>query len=96
MGAKNPADICELFRQHMGRGDLEAVLSLYDPEIAFVREDGKVSSGLDDLAKELAPLAAGRPRFDFEIKQVAHAGNIALMHTWWTVSSSRPLNLGLG
>jgi len=87
MGAKSPADICQLFRQHMAQGDLEAVLSLYDSEIAFVTEDGETRLGLDDLRKELAPLAARRPRFDFEIKQVAQAGNIALMHTWWTVSS---------
>lgn len=87
MQAKTPEDICERFREHMARGDLEGVLSLYDPEIAFVSESGDVKSGLEELRKELAPMVATKPRLDFEIMQVARAGNITLMHTWWTVSS---------
>jgi uncharacterized protein (TIGR02246 family) len=87
MCARSPEGICELFREHMARGDIEGVLSLYDHEIAFVTESGDVRSGLDALRKELAPLAAGKPRFDFEVKQVARAGDVALMHTWWMVSS---------
>jgi uncharacterized protein (TIGR02246 family) len=87
MVAKSPEDICKLFRERMAQGDVEAVLSLYDPEVSFVSEGGEVESGLDELRKELAPMASRKPRFDFEIKEVAQAGNIALMHTWWTVSS---------
>jgi uncharacterized protein (TIGR02246 family) len=67
-------------------GNIEAVLRLYDPEVAFVNAAGEVRAGLDQLRQEPAPVAAERPRFDFEVKQVARAGNIALMHTWWQVS----------
>lgn len=69
MPAKTPEDICCLFRQHMAEGDLDAVLSVYDP----------------------APLAAAKPRFDFTIKQVVQAGEIALMHTEW--SGPQPMAL---
>jgi ketosteroid isomerase-like protein len=89
MGAKSPEDICNLFREQMARGDIESALSLYDSEIAFVSEGGEVRSGLDELRKELAPVAAGKPHFDFEVKLVAGAGDIALMHTWWRVSSGK-------
>jgi ketosteroid isomerase-like protein len=88
MGAKSPEDICKLFRERMSRGDVEAVLRLYDAEIAFVSERGDVKSGQDELRRELAPMAATKPRFEFEVKQVARAGNIALMHTWWTISTN--------
>jgi uncharacterized protein (TIGR02246 family) len=87
MVAKTLEDICKRFREGMARGDVEAVLSLYDPEVSFVSESGDVKSGLDELRKELAPMASRRPRFAFEVKKVAQAGNIALMHTWWTVST---------
>src|SRR5215467_4948297 len=88
MHAESPEDICRLFQSCMARGDIEAILGLYDAEIAFVNEAGVVKSGLRELRAELAPLAAATPRFDFEVKQVARSGDIALMHTWWTVSSS--------
>ena len=55
----------------MGRGDVDALLSLYDRQVAFVNEAGEVKSGLAALREELAPVAARRPRFDFEVKQVA-------------------------
>ena len=87
MCARSPEEICLLFRECMGRGDVDALLSLYDRQVAFVNEAGEVKSGLAALREELAPVAARRPRFDFEVKQVARSGDIALMHTWWTVSS---------
>jgi len=88
MHAESPEDICRLFQSCMARGDIEAILGLYDAEIAFVNEAGVVKSGLRELRAELAPLAAATPRFDFEVKQVARSGDIALMHTWWMVSSN--------
>ena len=42
------------------------------------------------MRRELAPLAATKPRFDFIIKQAVQAGDIALMHTEWTVSGAQP------
>ena len=87
MHARSPEEICQLFQQRMDRGDVDALLSLYDRQVAFVNEAGEVKSGIDALREELAPVAARKPRFDFEVKQIALSGDIAVMHTWWTVSS---------
>jgi uncharacterized protein (TIGR02246 family) len=87
MRARSPEEICLLFRESMARGDVDALLSLYDPQVAFVNEAGEVKSGLDALREELAPIAARKPRFDFEVKQIAQSGDIALMHTLWNMSS---------
>lgn len=87
MNARTLEEICQLFQQHMDRGDVDALLGLYDRQVAFVNEVGEVKSGIDALREELAPVAARKPRFDFEVKQITRAGDIALMHTWWTVSS---------
>jgi hypothetical protein len=32
MPAKSPEEICHLFKQYMAEGDLDSVLSVYDPE----------------------------------------------------------------
>jgi ketosteroid isomerase-like protein len=93
MPANSPEDICRLFQQGMAAGDLDSVLSVYDPEAVFVNQSRDVTKGREGLRRELAPLAAMRARFDFTIKQVIEAGDIALMHTEWTVSGPQPMQV---
>jgi ketosteroid isomerase-like protein len=77
----------------MADGDLDAVLDVYDREAVFVHQSGEVTKGWDALHGALAPLVAARTCFDFTIKAVVEAGDIALMHTRWTVSGDRPMNV---
>ncbi len=87
--AHSPEQICELFKQYMAAGDLESLVGLYDPEVAFLNQSRESRHGREELRQELAPLAAARAKFDFSIKQVIWSGDIALMHTEWTVSSPK-------
>jgi ketosteroid isomerase-like protein len=91
MSAKSPEEICRLFKQYMAEGDLDSVLSVYDPEAVFLNQSGEVKKG-EGLRQELAPLVASKPSFDFHIKQVIQSGDIALMHTEWQVSSPQPMS----
>jgi uncharacterized protein (TIGR02246 family) len=81
MPANSPEDICRLFQQYMAVGDLDAVLSVFDPEVVLVNQSGDVTQGRDGLRQELAPVAAMKTRLAFTIKQVVRSGDIALMHT---------------
>jgi uncharacterized protein (TIGR02246 family) len=74
----------------MADGDLESLVQIYDPEAAFLTESGEVKTGREGIRDQLAPLAAARAAFDFDIRQVIRAGEIALMHTHWRVSSPEP------
>ena len=93
MPAKSPEEICRLFRAYMSEGDLESLLSLYDPEAVFLNPAAEIRKGAQGLREELAPLAAAKARFDFEIRQVIETGDIALMHTSWTVSGPQPMSV---
>ena len=86
MKATSPEEICRLFQQYMRAGNLEMLLDLYDTEAVFRSEAGETKTG-EELRAELAPFAAARTAFDFEIKQVIQAGDIALMHTRWRIST---------
>jgi len=70
MPATNPEQICHLFRQYMAEGNLEALLSLYDPEVAFLNQAGEIKRGRQGLKGELEPLASSKATFDFDIKQI--------------------------
>jgi ketosteroid isomerase-like protein len=93
MPAKSPEEICRLFQQYMSEGDIDAVLSVYDPEAVFLNQTGEVKKKGEPLKQELAPLAAMKAVFEFNIKQVVQAGDIALMHTQWKVSSPEPMSV---
>jgi len=93
-GYVNPLFIvCHLFQHAMAAGDLDAVLSVYDPEAVFLNQSRDVTQGRDGLRQELAPLGAMQARFDFTIKQVIEAGDIVLMHTEWTVLGPQPMQV---
>jgi len=77
----------------MAEGDIDSLLSLYDPEAAFLNQSGVVRKGREELKEELAPLAAARANFNFKVEQVVQAADIALMHTRWTVSSPEPMSV---
>lgn len=83
MSATSPEDI---FQRAMADGDLDAVLDVYDPEAVFLNQSGKVTTSREELREALAPRAAMKARFEYEVRQVVRAGDIALMHTKWVVS----------
>jgi ketosteroid isomerase-like protein len=86
MKATSPEAICRHFQRHMRQGSLELLLGLYDSEAVFLNEAGETKTG-EELRRELAPFAAARTALDYEIKQVIRAGEIALMHTRWKIST---------
>jgi ketosteroid isomerase-like protein len=90
--AKTPEEICELFKQYMAAGDIESLLGIYDHEVTFLNQSRELKRGRQELREELAVLASAKAKFDFNIKQVIQSGDIALMHTEWTVSSPRMMH----
>ena len=92
MPATSPEQICHLFQQYMAEGDIEALLSIYDPEAVFLNSSGEIKHGRQGLRGELTPFASAKATFDFRIKQIIQSGDIALMHTQWTVSSPQPIS----
>lgn len=91
MPARTPEEICELFKQYMAAGDIESLLTIYDSEVVFLNRSREFRRGREELRQELAPLAAAKAIFDFNIKQVIQSGDIALMHTEWRVSAPKPM-----
>jgi ketosteroid isomerase-like protein len=93
MPARSPEEICSLFKQYMAAGDIESLLSIYDPEVAFLSQSREVRNGKQEMRKELAPLAAAKANFDFDITQVVQSGDIALIHTKWEVSFPQQMSV---
>ena len=80
MPARSPEEICRLFQQYMAEGDIDSVLSVYDTEAVFLSQSRELKKGGEALRQELAPFAAMKATFDFNIKEIIQSGDIALMH----------------
>ena len=93
MPAKSPEEICVRFKQFMAQGDIDGLLSLYDPEAVILDKSGEVKKGEQGLRENLVPFAAVKARFDFTVKQLIQAGDIALMHTQWNVSGPQTMTV---
>ncbi|HEY7095598.1 MAG TPA: nuclear transport factor 2 family protein [Terriglobales bacterium] len=91
MSAKSPEQICELFKQYMAAGEIESLLGIYDAEVVFLNQSREAKRGREELRPELARLAAAKPKFEYNIKQIVQSGDIALMHTEWNVSSQETM-----
>ena len=92
MPANSPEEFCSLFQQYVRGGDIESVLTLYDQEAVFLNQSGETIKG-EALREKLAPFTAAKTVFNFNIKQVIQSGDIALMHTEWSVSSPQQISL---
>jgi ketosteroid isomerase-like protein len=91
--AKTPEEICRLFQEYMQRGDLDALLTLYDSQAVFLNRPGELKKGESELRHELAHFANLRAVFEYRIKQVIQCDDIALMHTEWKIVSPEPMSV---
>lgn len=62
------------------------MLALYESDVVFINQEGSTKRGREELREELAPFADEKAAFEFEIRQLIQAGDIALTHTHWKLS----------
>ena len=69
------------FVEHFNAGDLDAVMSLYEPEARFVTRSGETLVGRDAIRKVLGGLIEAKTQFQSRVVRAAIVGNIAQLYT---------------
>ena len=85
-----PADVIDAVAAGLETGDLERVISLYDPEATFVPQPGQSIRGSEAIRDALAAFIALRPQMTGEIEQVLVAGDTALVRNRWALRGRQP------
>jgi ketosteroid isomerase-like protein len=85
MPASKPADLSQLFAKFIAAGDVDGVVSLYEPSAASPDQSGQVMVGLDAIRTAFGPFAAMKPGIKCDPRKVIEAGDIALVHNYWTM-----------
>jgi uncharacterized protein (TIGR02246 family) len=92
MPARKPEDLGQLFVQAVKTGDVEAVLALYEPGASMTNQQGEVRSGADAIRQDMARFAALNPDITGETDKVIVAGDIALSHSRWSMTTPAPVS----
>ena len=86
MPARDPLEVDRLFADALNRGDLDALVALYEPQAALTPEPGKTVVGHAAIRAALGQFVAGKPRIDIVPRVIAQSGDLALVSARWSVS----------
>lgn len=78
MNTPNPRDVVTQLLDALNQGDLETVLSFFEPNGSFVPQPGVVATGTVALRKAFAGFLALKPNITSTKDQLVQAGDVAL------------------
>jgi len=90
MPANTPEEAHELFSQLFDAGDLDELISLYEPDAVMLPEPGKPVSGSLAIREALQALLALKGKLDLRVQRIIEAGDIALIFSSWTLNGTGP------
>ena len=83
MPAHNPAEIHALFLGAFNRGDVEAVVALYEPNAVIVI-GGETVAGRQAIRETYQRLFASHGHMELETRALVETEELALLHANWT------------
>lgn len=91
--AKAPEDISRLISEAISSGDIDAAISLYEPDATFVMPNGFGEgsvTGLDDVREALAGFISMSPELKVNAEQTYLSGDTAMVSGNWTLKARDP------
>lgn len=74
-----------VWSEAFNRGDVEALVALYEPGAALGRPAGPAVTGHDAIRRVFAGIVAGTPRIEATTRRVVQVGDLALTLGDWAV-----------
>jgi uncharacterized protein (TIGR02246 family) len=85
MPAKSPEEMARVWSDAFNRGDLEAVVDLYEPNAVLTRSSGPVITGRDAIRQAFTAFLASRPHMEATTRKVISTDEIALCYIDWSL-----------
>jgi uncharacterized protein (TIGR02246 family) len=90
MPANKPEDIPRLFTEAFNAGDLNAVMSLYEPDAILVPQPGQIVRGQAAIREALKGYLALKPRLTLQFDKALGSTDIVLLISKWTLKGTGP------
>ncbi len=88
MPARTAEECDALFEERINAGDLDGLVALYEPNAAFVPQDGEVLHGTAAIREALAGFVATKPRLKMNVTRVIPIGtDLAMLYNDWTMTA---------
>ena len=87
--ARTPEDLHRLWTEYFVAGDLDGLISLYEPDAAFVAQPGAFVTGLRAIREVLAGFIATRRKFEIQIGRAIQTGDLALLVSSWKLEGEQ-------
>src|SRR5262245_54117220 len=90
MPAREPQDVHRRFVESFNAGDLDALMTLYEPGAVIIPEPGQLVAGADGVRGVLGQFLALKGTIAIDTRSVAQAGELALLHSDWRLTGTSP------
>ncbi|HEY7110491.1 MAG TPA: nuclear transport factor 2 family protein [Nitrososphaeraceae archaeon] len=96
-GNKTPEEVLDSITKGINAGDLETLMTLYEPQACFAIQQGKPATSSDGIRENLHKFIDLNGKLDLKVKRVLTASDLALVTSEWsfsgTGSDGKPVNL---
>ena len=88
--AKSGLDLHPLWAERFNAGDIDGLVSLYEPDAVMRPEPGQTAAGLDEIRGVLQGFLTLNATFEMQSTDMLKSGDIALLYTKWTLKGTDP------
>jgi uncharacterized protein (TIGR02246 family) len=88
MSRGTPEQVLKSIVDGINAGNLDALLTLYEPEAGFATQPGSVVHGLSGVREALAGFIAMKGKLDLKVTRVLQASDLALVATVWSFTGT--------
>jgi uncharacterized protein (TIGR02246 family) len=89
MPAKTPKEAHDLFVEYFNEGDLEKVLSLYEPNATLVMMSEPVQ-GHEAIRKAMGVFLSFKGQMELQVDKIFQTDDVALLFSSWTLTGKDP------
>ena len=88
MSTATPEQVLRSIVDGINAGNLDALMTLYDPEAAFATQPGSLAHGLPGVRESLAGFIAMKGTLDLKVTRVLEASDLALVIGVWSFTGT--------
>jgi len=90
LSTATPEALMQTFAAHVHAGDLDALLSLYEPDAVFMPEPDVILATRGEIRAALGAMLSLKPAMVVNPGEVLVAGDVALVQNDWSMTGTAP------
>jgi len=90
MPRETPQQLLQAVVDGINTGNLEDLMSLYEPEAAFAAQPGSLAHGVDGVRQSITAFLSMKGKLDLKVTRVLEAGGLAFVAGAWSFAGTGP------